>query len=50
MIRVILIAKGQLIAHTWMSKIKTVDSAQPRNRSVVIKPFSSGESGIWAQD
>jgi len=40
-------------AHAWMtwhyfiglSRIKTVDSAQQRNRSIVIRPFSSWEVG-----
>ena len=44
--------------HTWMtwhyfiglSKIKTVDPAQPRNHSTVTRPFSSWEGGIWAWD
>jgi len=44
--------------HAWMmwhyfigfSKIKTVDSAQPRNHSIVTRPFSSWESRVWAQD
>ena len=42
---------------TWryfigLSKIKTVDSAQPRNRSIVTRPFSSWdwEGGFWALD
>jgi len=45
-------------AHAWMmwhysiglSKIKTVDSAQPGNRSIVTRPFSSWEGGVWAWD
>jgi len=44
--------------HAWMmwhyfiglSKIKTVDSAQPRNRSIVSRPFSSWEGGVWEWD
>jgi len=30
--------------------VKTVDSAQPRNRSIVTRPFSSWEGGVWARD
>jgi len=47
-------------AHAWMtshysiglSKIKTVESAQPRNRSTVTRPFKffSWEGGVWARD
>ena len=41
-------------AHTWMmwhyfiglSKIKTVDSAQPRNRSIVTDPFPCESCGL----
>jgi len=33
-----------------LSKIKTVDSAQPRNCSIVTRPFSSWEGGDWAWD
>ena len=40
---------------TWhyfigLSNIKTVDSAQPRNRSIVTRPFSSWEGGVWERD
>ena len=30
--------------------IKTADSAQPRNRSMVTRPLSSCEGGVWARD
>ena len=33
-----------------LSKIKTIDSAQPRNHSIVTRPFSSWEGGVWPQD
>jgi len=40
---------------TWhyfigLFRIKTVDSAQPRNRSIVTRPFSSWEGGVWGRD
>jgi len=31
-------------------KINTAESAQPRNRSIVTRPFSSWEGGVWAWD
>ena len=51
---------GQLVNRargcmTWcyfigLFSIKTVDSAQPRNCSVVTRPLSSWEGGVWARD
>ena len=29
---------------------KTVDSAQPRKRSIVTRPLSSREGGVWGRD
>jgi len=44
-------------AHAWiwhyfigLSKIKTVDSAQPRNRSIATRPFSLWEGGVRVRD
>jgi len=34
----------------WIVQIKTVDSAQPRNHSIVTRPISSWEGGVWARD
>ena len=31
-------------------KTKTADSAQPRNRSTVTRPFSLREGGVWVRD
>ena len=31
-------------------KINTAESAQPRNHSIVTRPFSSWEGGVWARD
>ena len=31
-------------------KSKTVESAQPRNRSIVTRPFLSSEGGVWVRD
>jgi len=31
-------------------KINTADSAQPRNRSIVTRPFSPWEGGVWVRD
>jgi len=41
--------------NTWMtfnglSTIITADSAQPRNCSIVTRPFSSWEGWVWARD
>jgi len=40
---------------TWhyfigLSKIKTVDSAQPRNRSIVTRPLFLMRGVVWARD
>jgi len=34
----------------WLFKINTAESAQPRNCSIVTRPFSSWEGRVWAQD
>jgi len=31
-------------------KINTAESAQPRNCSIVTRPFSLWQGGVWAQD
>ena len=33
-----------------LPKNETADSAQPRNRSTVTRPFSSLEGGVWGRD
>ena len=33
-----------------LPKNETADSAQPRNRSSVTRPFSSLEGGVWGRD
>ena len=33
-----------------LPKNETADSAQPRNRSTVTRPFSSLEGGVWERD
>jgi len=31
-------------------KINTAESAQPRNHSIITRPFSSWEGRVWASD
>jgi len=39
---------NDVVLFHWLVQIKTVDSAQPRNCSIVTRPISSWEGGVWA--
>ena len=38
------------LCHKDIKKIKIADSAQPRTHSIVTRPFSSWECGVWGRD
>ena len=43
-------AKRDVQRFHWLTENETADSAQPRNRSTVTRPFSSLEGGVWGRD